>query len=330
MNDRGTLERMVAAAWGSRWLTVVFTLMFLGWAGLGTLVGLRELRDVDSQVRVHMHFVKTLTRDVMLSGRATLATVRESERKALLVGPVAIHVHCSDLASARIELEVEHREARFGDTLRIEDEATGNVHVIDELRSKRIFLRIPLPKANTTVRIVPSNPAIGMRVHSFVFEPGDANLTYGMRQEWETVFENDHATVLLGSGFWPVQEQARQPRLLESQRMAHLRIETREPGSHVLRLAFMRPDPAAPLPVIQSGGELLWSSVVDGNRYWSRVHSEDGFTEVELQLPLKDQNVLRIECPVAFRSPYEQGRSTDVRRVAYAIRLDRLDVQRVK
>ncbi|MEY4673023.1 MAG: hypothetical protein RL148_807 [Planctomycetota bacterium] len=320
--NRHAVTTRVAAVWRSRWLTVLFVLAMVAAVTMGIRAGLAEIRDHGTQVRVHFHYLKTTTRDITLYGRALLKTVREDEQKAMLIGPALVHFDCPDVGSAMLELEIEHVSCRISDTVRIEDEATGAVHELNDLVGQRNHVRVPLPKAVTTLRIVPSQGHLGMRIHRFRFLPDVVPEPFSVRAQWQARHEDSHVRVAVGSGFWPYEPTQKDKDRLETDRYAYLRVEPVKPGPHLVKLQFQRPDPTAALPEILLGHEQVWSGIAGRNQRWNRATTEQGVTTLELHLDLAATNVLTLQCPGDFRSQAAMGLGADIRPVALAFRLD--------
>jgi len=320
--NRHAVTEVVARVWNSRWLTVLFVLGMAAAVTLGIRAGLAEIRDHGTQVRVHFHYVKTTTRDITLYGRALLKTVREDEQKAMLVGPALVMFECPDVSSAMLELEIEHLGGRISDTVRIEDAATGAVHEITDLVGQRNHVRVPLPKPVTTLRIAPSQGHMAMRIHRFRFLPDAPLEPFSVRAQWQQRHQDPHVRIAVGSGFWPYEPTQPDRERLETDRYAYLRIEAVKPGPHLVRLQFQRPDPAAALPEILLGTELVWSGLAGRNSRWNRATTQQGVTTLELHLDLAATNVLTLQCPGEFRSQAAMGLGADIRPVAVAFRLD--------
>lgn len=320
--NRHAISTVVARAWHARWLTVVFVAVLGGAVTLGIRSGLEEIRDHGTQVRVLFHYLRTTTRDITLYGRALLKTVREDEQKAMLVGPAIVSFDCPDVRAAMLELEIEHVGCRLSDTVRIEDAATGAVHELTDLVGKRNHVRVPLPATPTTLRIVPSQGHLGMRIHRFAFLPDAPIEPFAVRSEWQQRHADDHVRIAVGTGFWPYEPTQQDKERLETDRYAYLRVEPKRPGPHLVRLQFQRPDPDAALPEILLGNELVWSGMAGRNERWNRATTDKGVTTLELHLDLAATNVLTLQCPGDFRSQAAMGLGADIRPVALAFRLD--------
>ncbi len=320
--NRHAVTDLVARAWNSRWLTVLFVLGMAAAVTLGIRAGLAEIRDHGTQVRVHFHYLKTTTRDITLYGRALLKTVREDEQKAMLIGPAIVTFDGSDARGAMLELEVEHVGCRLPDSVRIEDAATGAVHELTDLVGKRNHVSVPLPVIPTTLRIVPSQGHLGMRIHRFAFLPDAPIAPFTVRSEWQPRHEDAHVRIAVGTGFWPYEPTQPDKERLETDRYAYLRIEPVRPGPHLVRLQFQRPDPTAALPEILLGTEMVWSGMASRNERWNRATTDQGVTTLELHLDLAATDVLTLQCPGDFRSQAAMGLGADIRPVALAFRLD--------
>src|SRR5262249_8830342 len=216
------LVDLVERLWRARWLGWALVLAYAALVGKGWRDGLRDIGDIDAQVRVRLNYVHTATRDIEAVGRGTLFTVRHDGLRAVLIGPCELRISCRDAEQAMLSMEVGWENARLGDSFRIEDAATGAVHVLDNLVVHHSGLMIPLPKATTTLRFTPSVPALGLRIHGLKLLTGVPLLPFAVDVQWEVVHQDATAGVALGTGFWP-----RSPgRLrLETRRFAYLRID---------------------------------------------------------------------------------------------------------
>lgn len=321
-----TIVTAIARVWQSRWTSVVFVLVFAGTVGRGLLVGAREANDIDAQVRVQLNYQHTTRRDVFITGRATLFTVRHDGLRALLLGPCGLHVHCDDVAHAMLNLEVGWENARSGDSFRLVDTATGATHVVDNLVVHHSGIMVPLPRLDTVLRIEPSHPSLGLRVHGLKLLTDVPMTPFAVDTQWEVVHQDEAGSVALGAGFWPRPAGSMH---LETQRCAYLRVDATRPGPHLLRLAFTRPDPATSMPIVTLGEQRVWSAA-EGATVWSRATTVDGATTLELSVDLGPTNVVGLECVGPFASAWERGLSSDLRRLAYDIALDRCEVRPAK
>jgi hypothetical protein len=200
------------------------------------------------------------------------------------------------------------------------------VHVLDNLVVNHSGLMIPLPKATTTLRLTPSSPSLGLRIHGLKLRTDLPLTQFAVDVQWEVVHQDATAGVALGTGFWPRPAGSMR---LETQRFAYLRVDPARPGPHVLVLAFRRPDPEVAMPIISIGEQRVWS-VDTGTTVWSRATTVDGTTRLELQVDLAASNVIGIECAGRLRSAAELGMNTDLRRVGYMIELDKCAVHAAK
>jgi hypothetical protein len=319
------LVDLVERLWRARWLGWAIVLAYAALVGKGWRDGLRDIGDIDAQVLAQLNFVHTTARDIEAVGRGTLFTVRHDGLRAVLIGPCELRISCRDAEQAMLSLEVGWENARLGDSFRLEDTATHAVHVLDNLVVNHSGLMIPLPKATTTLRFTPSTPALGLRIHGLKLLTGAPLTPFAVDVQWESVHQDATAGVALGTGFWP-----RTPgrSLLETRRFAYLRVDPARPGPHVLVLAFRRPDPEVPMPIISLGERRIWS--VDGCMVWNRATTVDGTTRLELQVDLAATNVIGVECAGRFRSAAELGMNDDLRRVGYMIELDQCEVRAAK
>jgi hypothetical protein len=317
---------LVERLWRARWLGWALVLAFAALVGKGCRDGLRDIGDIDAQARVRLNYVHTTSRDIEAVGRGTLFTVRHDGLRAVLIGPCELLVSCRDAEQAMLSMEVGWENARLGDSFRVEDAATGAVHVLDNLVVHHSGLMIPLPRTTTTLRFTPSAPSLGLRIQGLKLLTDVPLTPFAVDVQWEVVHQDATAGVALGSGFWP-----RTPgRLrLETRRFAYLRVDPARPGPHVLVLAFRRPDPEVSMPIISLGEQRIWS-VDTGCTVWSRATTVDGTTRLELQLDLAASNVIGIECAGRFRSAAELGTNDDLRRVGYMIELDQCEVRAAK
>jgi hypothetical protein len=312
------LVNAVARAWHSRWLSVLFLVPFVALAARGLFTGIRELNDVDAQVRVEMHYVHTLARDVSLTGRATFASLRTDRMGAILIGPFTIAVDCRDVAEVVLHLDVVWENSRLGDSWRVEDEATGKVHLIDNLVAYRTVIRLPLPQPHTALRFVPSNPTQGLRIFGLKLLSHVEMTPLVVRQNWRTVHDDGVTSAAIGAGFWPFTQSGTR---LQTKRCAYMNLKTSKPGPHLMRWSFRRPDPDAMMPIVALKGRRIWCPPA-GETVWGRMVTEQGLTTIELKLDLAaGDNWICIECPGVFRSPWERGLNADKSRYAYDIDL---------
>jgi hypothetical protein len=320
------LVDLVERLWRAPWAGWAFVLAFAALVGKGYGDGRRDIGDIDAQARVRLNFVHTTTRDIEAVGRGTLFTVRHDGLRAMLIGPSELRISCRDAGHAMLSMEVGWEHARLGDSFRIEDTATGAVHVLDNLVVNHSGLMIPLPKATTTLRLTPSSPSLGLRIHGLKLRTDLPLTQFAVDVQWEVVHQDATAGVALGTGFWPRPAGSMR---LETQRFAYLRVDPARPGPHVLVLAFRRPDPEVAMPIISIGEQRVWS-VDTGTTVWSRATTVDGTTRLELQVDLAASNVIGIECAGRLRSAAELGMNTDLRRVGYMIELDQCAVHAAK
>jgi hypothetical protein len=319
------LALLVAASgrvWQSRWLTAAILLPFTALAVRGVLVGRHELENVDQQVRVRLHFLHTQARDLSITGRATLFSLYNDRTRCRLVGPFEVSVRCRDAEAAMLHLDVAWEEAGPGDTFTVQDAASGQNHLVGHLVAQRTTVRVPLPRADTIVRFVPSHPSLGVRVYGARLQTELTPL--GIDEHWQMVGEDQEGSVALGGGFWPRTKGDERHGL--TKRCAYLRVNAATPGPHLLQLAFSRLDPNAAMPVVTLEGRPIWSPQL-GITVWGQADTVNGATTLLLKVPLAASNVIGIECPGPFASARELGIGGNVNRIAYDLDLDRCTVR---
>src|SRR5262249_2937454 len=91
-----SLVDLVERLWRARWLGWAIVLMHAVLVGKGSGAGLRDIGDIDAQVRVRLNYLHTTTRDIEAVGRGTLFTVRHDGLRAVLIGPCELRVSCRD------------------------------------------------------------------------------------------------------------------------------------------------------------------------------------------------------------------------------------------
>ncbi|MBL8728059.1 MAG: hypothetical protein JNM25_06485 [Planctomycetes bacterium] len=306
--------------WQSRGTTFVFVVLFAAVVARGVWLGAAERADIDAEVRVCLHFESTTTRDVSLTGRAIFSTVVDSDRRAAMLGPCRLDVRAADLEHAVLRIVLSWQGARPGDSMRLVDEASGEVHVLHGLVANRCVLTLPLPRTPTTLRFEPSQERLGVRVHELTLR-ADAGATFAREDQWVEVHRDDNGRTAIGSGFWRDAADARLPTL----QCAWLRIEPTAPGPHRLQLTFLRADPTIGMPIVALDGRRLWS-VGEGTAVWGRATTVDGVTEVELEVDLQTSNVVSVEAPGPVASARERGVGRDASRVAYWLFVSRCRV----
>jgi len=311
----------VTAIWQSRRTTVVCVLLFALAVARGVWLGRAERRDVDTQVRVCIRCQDTTTREVSWTGRANFASVLDSGRQAVLIGPWQLDVHCRDLAAAVLRLTLSWEESWESATWRVVDTATGTERVLDQPIAHRRVLTIPLPTADTTLRFLPSLASLGVRVHAVELQPATTLPPFTVEDCWHEVHRDAAGRSAIGAGFLPLQAGEHG---LRTRRCAWLRIDPAAPGPHRLRLAVQRADPGAALPIVTLGGRRIWSAS-EGTTVWSRAATLDGVTTIELDVDLAATNVVGLECAGPLRSERERGVGDDPSRVAYLVSVARCE-----
>ena len=319
--NASTVAGGIAAVWQSRRTTVVGVALFVAVLSRGLWLGHAERRNVDAQVRVRLHFQETTARTITCTGRALFASVLDSGRRATLIGPWQVDVHCRDVASAVLRLTLSWEQSWPGAAWRLVDDATGTVHVLDQLVAHRRVLTIPLPRADTTLRFEPSLLSLGVRVHEVALLTDGPLPPFAVEDAWQEIHRDAAGSTAVGAGFLP--RTPLESRLL-TQRCAWLRIDPAAPGPHRLLLAVMRPDPLSALPIITLGDRRIWSGA-EGTTVWSRAATLDGVTTFELDVDLAATNVIGLECPGPLLSSRERGVGDDPCRVAYAVSVARCE-----
>lgn len=297
--------------WHSRATTVVFLGLFTAAMGRGLWLGAAERDNIDAEVRVRLHFANTTTREVSLSGRAVFSTVVHRGLAASLVGPCWLDVRATDLEHPVLRLVLAWERACPGDSMRLVDAATGDVHLLEGLVANRCVVRIPLPRTPTTLRLEPSRAGLGFRLQELGLGT-DAGATFTKEDQWVEVHRDDHGRTAIGGGFWRETADGRLP----TQTCAWLRVEPAVSVPQRVQLAFLRADPGVGMPIVTLNGRRIWSAG-EGTSVWGRATTVDGVTEVELDVELQATNLLSLEAPGPVASERERGVGRDPSRVAY-------------
>src|SRR5207247_1110463 len=123
--------------------------------------------------------------------------------------------------------------ARPGAAFMLVDSASGATHVVDNLVVHHSVVMVPLPRTETTLRIIPSEPSLALRICGLTLLTDVALTPFAVDTQWEAVREDSSGRVACGAGFWPrpPSTSASAPGThLQTQRWAYLRIEPASPG----------------------------------------------------------------------------------------------------
>lgn len=329
------LRQRAERIWQSRWLTVAFVACFAAFVGRGFLWGREDHRSPELQLDVQFHLVRTTASSVTVRGRATIATVRESGMRAMLVGPSEIAIRSAVEPAAMLEIGLEWEETGPGDRLQWVDEASGVVYEVTDLQCRQMMFSVPLPNPNTRLRLLPSRPDLGYSLTHYRWVTNQPLQPFSAKPEWGSLRQDEVAKLELGCGWWPHQAapassggQAAATAVWPapaderwSRRYSCVRIEPARTGAHRLGLVFRRPDPKAPLPRLYLDGVCVF----DGTNpaLASSVTADGDLSVIEVALQLGAVSVLGIECPGPYRSRQETGSIADWHRIAYEIKFDR-------
>jgi hypothetical protein len=325
-----------ASLWHSRWLTVAFVVGFAAFVGRGLVLGRQDLRTPEQLLDVRCHLVRSTKSSVIVQGRATIATVRESGMRAMFVGPSEVEIRSSSEPVAMLELALEWEEVGPGDQMQLIDDSCGVTYLLADLQAHQTFFTVPLPQPNTHLRLVPSRPTMGYSLAHYRWVTDMPLQPFVVKAAWEPLRRDEVADLQIGCGWWPHQgpaaAAAADPKALVSQwpapaterwsrRYGCVRIEPAHAGPHLMGLVFRRPDPKAPLPRLFLDGICVWDESTSSPG--SRVTANGELTEIEFRLDLSASSVLGIECPGPYRSRQESGIWADWHRVAYEVKFDR-------
>lgn len=331
-----SLRARIASIWQSRWLTVVFVFGFAAFVGRGLVLGRQDLRTPEQLLDVRCHLVRTTKSSVIVQGRATIATVRESGMRAMFVGPSEVQIRSSSEPVAMLELALEWEEVGPGDQMQVIDESCGVTHLIADLQVHQTFFTVPLPQPNTRLRLVPSRPTMGYSLAHYRWVTDQPLQPFVVRSAWQPLRKDDVADLQIGCGWWPHEAPAGPaapaPKATVSQwpapaserwsrRYGCVRVEPAQAGPHVMGLVFRRPDPKAPLPRLYLDGQCVWEEAAPPPG--SRLTATGDLTEIEVRLELGTSSVLGIECPGPYRSRQDVGVWADWHRIAYEVKFDR-------
>jgi hypothetical protein len=191
--------------WQSRWLTIVFVAAFGAFVVGGFLAGRQDLRTPELPLDVQFHLVRNTTSGVTVRGRATIATVRESGMRAMLVGPSEILVHSTSEPVAMLELGLEWEEVGPGAQMQLVDEACGVTHTLGDLQHHQTMFTVPLPNPNTRLRLVPSPSDLCYSLSHYRWVTNQPLQPFSANAIWSPLLDDAVAKLELGCGWWPYQ-----------------------------------------------------------------------------------------------------------------------------
>jgi hypothetical protein len=176
----------------------------------------------------------------------------------LAPGTSNLNVALQDAASAEVRLVFEFDDVPVESHLLIVDIATLMRHQLMDLHPWRLEVTIPLPIAKTTLNIRTSHEQILYRIVSLEVTAPMRDERLVERKIWKPYFENEFATISLGSGCWlpgsGVTELIGKDELLFLRRHAYLRIESKAPGDCWVAFPFKKILPSSPDPELTNDG----------------------------------------------------------------------------